>query len=605
LDYRIEQLRHQLREDPSSRVFYQLGELLRRSGEVGESVGVLRSGLEHHPRYVAAWVSLGRSLLQLEDWSGAEVAFARALEYDPENAVAARMIGEAATGRGDLVRAVKALKLARALSPRDPSLDERIAAVEALLEEQGLLELARPKAPPAVGLHHLVAAPPEAAEPETAPAAAAQEEMAEPEPPTAPIHPGVELQTQPLAVVEPEPEEPTPAPAGAPSMAPAEAAPAAAAEPEPVAAALPEPEPFAEPEPPLAAAEELEVVAPKLGEPTPAPAGAPFMAPAEAAAVEVEEGAPTPAAVPEEEPQEEPEPTFPEPEELQVAPSGPEEPTPPAAEAQFTAPSEVAATVVWPEPEPFVEPEPAEIGPVGGGSLAPAPVAPFEPEIPEQPGAPLAAEPEPVGPIPRAPVFPDEEPFAFPATPSRPLFLGSTDEDPFAVAPQGDTGVFVLGEDVFGAAEPEPSLFVEEVAAEPPFEAAAVPPTEAAEEEPAVAGTSPAVMPLRPPSQTTGFLVEPEELPEEPESEGAAELPEPTLTLARLALAQGDRELAEGSLVTLLEREPDNAEAARLLGALRSEKAEAPGAGFDPARRVAALQGWLERFRLAAERLQA
>ena len=130
MDYRLEQLRYQLQEDPTSRVFYQLGEILRREGELDESVEVLRTGLEHHPRYVAAWVSLGRALFAREDPEDAEVAFARALEIDPENAVAARMIGETAIAREHWARAVKALRLAEALSPGDDQLEERIALAE-------------------------------------------------------------------------------------------------------------------------------------------------------------------------------------------------------------------------------------------------------------------------------------------------------------------------------------------------------------------------------------------------------------------------------------------------------------------------------------------
>ncbi len=140
MDERITELRAELREDPTSRLFYQLGELLRREEAHEEAVRVLRGGLEHHPRYVAAWVALGRSLATLERHDEAEKAGAKALELDPENAVAARMIGESAAARGDLVRAVKGLKLARVLSPRDQDLEDRIAEVEAGLADQGLLE---------------------------------------------------------------------------------------------------------------------------------------------------------------------------------------------------------------------------------------------------------------------------------------------------------------------------------------------------------------------------------------------------------------------------------------------------------------------------------
>lgn len=140
MDYRIQQLRYRLREEPESRVFYQLGETLRREGELEEAVEVLRTGLGHHPRYVAAWVALGRALNGAGRPEDAEKAFARALELDPENSVAARSIGDIAARRGDWVRAVKALKLARVLAPGDSSLDERIAAVEAELSARGMLE---------------------------------------------------------------------------------------------------------------------------------------------------------------------------------------------------------------------------------------------------------------------------------------------------------------------------------------------------------------------------------------------------------------------------------------------------------------------------------
>ncbi len=144
MDYLVEQLRFELREDPSSRVFFRLGEHLRREGELAEAVGILRAGLEHHPRYVAAWVSLGRALLGSGDDRGASEALARALELDPENGVASRYAGEAAIAGGEWVEAVKALKRARALSGQDDALDERILFVERQLAENGQLEVPTP-----------------------------------------------------------------------------------------------------------------------------------------------------------------------------------------------------------------------------------------------------------------------------------------------------------------------------------------------------------------------------------------------------------------------------------------------------------------------------
>ncbi len=130
MNQRIDELRILLRDDPSSRRFFLFGDLLRKAGELDEAEEVLTGGLKHHPRYVAAWVSLGRIQLNKAQFSEAERSFARALELDPENGVAARLIGETAERIGEWVRAIKAFKLARALNPGDADLEARIDAIE-------------------------------------------------------------------------------------------------------------------------------------------------------------------------------------------------------------------------------------------------------------------------------------------------------------------------------------------------------------------------------------------------------------------------------------------------------------------------------------------
>ena len=146
MDYRLEQFRFELREDPSSRIFFKLGEHLRREGELQEAIAVLGNGLEQHPKYVAAWVSLGRALLDAGSSRQAADALGRALALDPENAVASRHAGEAAIANGEWVEAIKALKRARALSAPDEALDERIQFVEGHLAEMGQLEAPPPAA---------------------------------------------------------------------------------------------------------------------------------------------------------------------------------------------------------------------------------------------------------------------------------------------------------------------------------------------------------------------------------------------------------------------------------------------------------------------------
>ncbi len=145
MDERIDELRERLREDPTSRQFYQLGELLRREGEDAEAVEVLRVGLDQHPFYVTAWVSLGRALLALDRLDEADEVLAEALKLDPENAVAAQLRGQVAIDREDWLGAIKALKLARALAPGDRDLDERIADAEARLAAEATVAVPQPQ----------------------------------------------------------------------------------------------------------------------------------------------------------------------------------------------------------------------------------------------------------------------------------------------------------------------------------------------------------------------------------------------------------------------------------------------------------------------------
>ena len=95
------------------------------------------------------------------------------------------------------------------------------------------------------------------------------------------------------------------------------------------------------------------------------------------------------------------------------------------------------------------------------------------------------------------------------------------------------------------------------------------------------------------------------------------EIPLPTLTLARLAHEQGDLRLAERTLLGVLERQPNSAEARALLEQIRSERspvpptapamdeaaaaAEAQEAAKPAIAKIAALHAWADAIRLAAE----
>ena len=102
---RIEDLRRRLEKDPASRVFAQLAEELRKEGELEEAIRVSRAGLEKHPFYPSARMTLGRALLDSGDLNAARAEFESVLQGAPDNLLARRYLEECQAQRTDAVPA--------------------------------------------------------------------------------------------------------------------------------------------------------------------------------------------------------------------------------------------------------------------------------------------------------------------------------------------------------------------------------------------------------------------------------------------------------------------------------------------------------------------
>ena len=127
---KIEELRFKVRTDPKSRLFYPLAEELRKVNRHGEAEEVLRAGLANHPTYLSAWVSLGRVLREQKKDQPAIEALSKALQVDPGNVVAARLLAEAYYAIGEKVESIKKYKLVHALMPADQEVEAMIAQLE-------------------------------------------------------------------------------------------------------------------------------------------------------------------------------------------------------------------------------------------------------------------------------------------------------------------------------------------------------------------------------------------------------------------------------------------------------------------------------------------
>ena len=91
---RIDELRRRVQLDPASIAFAQLAEECRRIGELDEAVRVCREGLAHHPGYLSAHVTLGRTLMALGHNEEARAEFEQVLRTAPDNLLALRCLEE-------------------------------------------------------------------------------------------------------------------------------------------------------------------------------------------------------------------------------------------------------------------------------------------------------------------------------------------------------------------------------------------------------------------------------------------------------------------------------------------------------------------------------
>jgi tetratricopeptide (TPR) repeat protein len=123
---RIEELRRRVDADPASIAFAQLAEECRRGGEFEEAVRICRAGLEQHPTYLSARVTLGRALMELGRHDEARAAFEQVLASAPDNLIALRSMS-------DLHQSLGAEGWPDATRDEQPAPDPRLAELESWL----------------------------------------------------------------------------------------------------------------------------------------------------------------------------------------------------------------------------------------------------------------------------------------------------------------------------------------------------------------------------------------------------------------------------------------------------------------------------------------
>jgi tetratricopeptide (TPR) repeat protein len=91
---RIEELRRRVHADPASIAFAALAEEYRRTGNYADAIETCRIGLQRHPSYLSARVTLGRALMETAQYDDARGELEVVLKAAPENLAAIRGLAE-------------------------------------------------------------------------------------------------------------------------------------------------------------------------------------------------------------------------------------------------------------------------------------------------------------------------------------------------------------------------------------------------------------------------------------------------------------------------------------------------------------------------------
>ncbi|MBA3885363.1 MAG: tetratricopeptide repeat protein [Acidobacteria bacterium] len=99
---RIEELRRRVQRDSASIAFAALAEEYRKQGRFNEAIETCTAGLQRHPAYLSAHVTLGRALLETGRCDEAQEELEHVLRVAPENLAAIRGLAEIHHRRGEL-----------------------------------------------------------------------------------------------------------------------------------------------------------------------------------------------------------------------------------------------------------------------------------------------------------------------------------------------------------------------------------------------------------------------------------------------------------------------------------------------------------------------
>ncbi|MFC1852606.1 tetratricopeptide repeat protein, partial [candidate division CSSED10-310 bacterium] len=128
----LEKLEKQFNKNPSSRLFFPIAEAYRNNGEYEHAIEIYKQGLENHPNYISARVSLARTLIAVNRLDEAREELENVVRSVPDNLMGQKLLAEIYVSQGEIPQALTQFKKVLQLNPNDNEAKIKIEELSAM-----------------------------------------------------------------------------------------------------------------------------------------------------------------------------------------------------------------------------------------------------------------------------------------------------------------------------------------------------------------------------------------------------------------------------------------------------------------------------------------
>jgi predicted regulator of Ras-like GTPase activity (Roadblock/LC7/MglB family)/Flp pilus assembly protein TadD len=141
-----DRLRQKLQSFPNPTLFARLAELYKAEGSLDKAQEICRAGISNYPEYGGTYLVLGQVLLEKGDAAGGMQNIEKAIELEPYNYMALKMLGQALIQAGRPADAIERFNAILSFAPGDEPVMTMLRKAQQMLAKPAVSAL--PAAPP-------------------------------------------------------------------------------------------------------------------------------------------------------------------------------------------------------------------------------------------------------------------------------------------------------------------------------------------------------------------------------------------------------------------------------------------------------------------------